>query len=662
MSWIAPWFLLGAAAIALPWWLHRLQARPLERVPFSSVMLLEAAQQRLQHRRELRYRALLALRIALLGVLALAFAQPVWRRPAAASVGVPLQLIVLDTSLSMNASGRFEHARALASKLIDDLPAGGRALLISAADGVSVVPAGGTLVPTTDRAALHAALSALGPGNMRLDYGAAMAGLDALLGNERGTVLAHLISDFQDSGMPARFNDLLPRSAPLRHITLQLHPLDQDTTPNWAVMGIERQGDGVDVRLRGFNTPAARRTVTLEVGGKSQQASADVAAGAQTVLHFPVQWASGDNRVVARLTDADSLAADNTYYAVVRNTPTLPVAILTAEPDAVAVKYLVTALANTGAQVQGDVQTLSQFDSRRLERYRWVIVPDLGAVDPTLAASLRQYVDDGGAVLAALGTRSVNVKQLPLMGDSPRSTPESADDLAVSQVNTGHPLLNDLSGWDDIHIAHMASIAPARGDQVLMTASNDEPLLLERPMGRGRVLLFTSSLDNDWNDLPVQPLFVGLLAQSARYLGGGEGPTPQRLTGERLTLARNEAGAGQVVDPAGGTALSLSDTRLAPTVKLDQVGFYQVYTRDQEAAVAVNPDLRESDLTPMTAGALSRWQRAAAAATNTASVPGTVQNPAGVSLARLLLAALAVLALAESLLGNAQLKLETAKP
>ena len=78
MALLAPLFLLGVLAIGLPVWLHRLQTQSPERRRFSSTMLLEQSQQQVHLKKKLRYLLLLALRIALLALLALTFAKPVW--------------------------------------------------------------------------------------------------------------------------------------------------------------------------------------------------------------------------------------------------------------------------------------------------------------------------------------------------------------------------------------------------------------------------------------------------------------------------------------------------------------------------------------------------------------------------------------------------------
>ncbi|MDH3267150.1 MAG: BatA domain-containing protein, partial [Gammaproteobacteria bacterium] len=66
MSFLAPLFLLGIAAVALPFWLHRLQTQSSDRQPFSSAMLLQTTDRQVHVRKQLKYLALLALRVAML--------------------------------------------------------------------------------------------------------------------------------------------------------------------------------------------------------------------------------------------------------------------------------------------------------------------------------------------------------------------------------------------------------------------------------------------------------------------------------------------------------------------------------------------------------------------------------------------------------------------
>jgi hypothetical protein len=130
--------------------------------------------------------------------------------------------------------------------------------------------------------------------------------------------------------------------------------------------------------------------------------------------------------------------------------------------------------------------------------------------------------------------------------------------------------------------------------------------LLERPLGSGRVLLFTSSLDKEWNDLPLQPAFVPLMAGIANHLLGGAGFTSEADLGSTLAVRALGFAGGQIFDPSGDAALGLGAG--SDDVLLDQVGFYEVVGGGTSELVAVNFDARESDLAPVDATTLERWQ------------------------------------------------------
>ncbi|MGH9681429.1 MAG: BatA domain-containing protein, partial [Candidatus Acidiferrales bacterium] len=106
MGLLAPWFLAGLAALAVPFYVHLLRRHTTNPRPFSSLMFFEArTQSSIKHRR-LRYLLLLSLRTLLLILLVLAFANPFINRTAATSSSDKLMLLVLDDSFSMRAGTR----------------------------------------------------------------------------------------------------------------------------------------------------------------------------------------------------------------------------------------------------------------------------------------------------------------------------------------------------------------------------------------------------------------------------------------------------------------------------------------------------------------------------------------------------------------------------
>lgn len=664
MSLLAPFFLLGLLGIGLPLWLHRLQTQNPKRMPISSAMLLDPSERRLHVQKKLRFLLLLALRIALLALLALAFAQPLWKLAGQVLPGssAQLHLILVDTSLSMSAEGRMAAARAEAQRIVDGLRGSDRALLVAAGSTMTAVAADGS-APTTNKAALRRALEGLQAGESRLDYALAVGSIDNLAGATDLPVVAHLVSDFQSTGIAQRFADLLPRSERGRRIELQLHPVAGGALANWGVAGIRQNGENIDVTVRGHGTPARALAVQLTVNDTARgEQTQTVPASGETVFRFAgVSLNAGDNRVVAQLKKADTLGADDRYQAVLQGGGPQTVPLLTADARAQSGTFARAALAVSAARYRVSPTRIADFDARTLERYRWVMVDDAGIVDAPMAASLRGYLESGGAVLLVAGQRAGALQTLPVSGLAVRGvTARAADPLSVGRVDGAHAALANTRGWQNLSIARMLKVTPGSGDRVLVAAEDGEPLLVEQRIGTGRLLLLCTGLDNSWSDLPVQPVFVSFMAEAAAWLAGDDDYGSHQLAGAVLPLAQAGTTVGQVIDPDGHELLSLSATRSAQSVRLERTGFYQVVTPARESLLAVNGDERESDLTPADAALLERWRTAAQAAEAVAPAAASAQSsPENLPLAGWLLALAAVLVIAESLAGNWLLRRNT---
>jgi len=658
MSILAPLFLLGTVLIALPVWLHRLQTQSPERKPFSSTMLLEQSRHSVHLRKKLKYLLLLAFRIALLSLLVLAFAKPVLERPAEfiGGEGAVLHLVVIDTSFSMKYGDWFDKARALAAGIIDDMAQEDAAQIIAAGDSIEVLGN-----PTGEKADLRQSISSLGPGNGHLEYGALVANLNGLVKDYRQNVTIHLISDFQTSGLPSRFADLVPDTAN-NHVTgLELYPVAGSDVMNLYVDSIMRTERGLDVGVRGTNTGQAEIQVALHVNGLLHaETGAVISETGQTVFGFAVtEYETGDNRIEAVILKDDPLPEDNTRYTVVDNTPPRPVLLVTVDPASLPVKYLTTAV-ETGQQgYRVEAVSVNDLDPRVLSRYPWLIIDDLGIVNASLAPVLTEYLNAGGAVLAALGERAQSLQTLPVTGYTVKPAILAATAVmphSVARIDSSHPALAETSGWRDISVSRLMSLDTGTEAHLMVSLDNGVPLLLEHKTGQGRLLLLTSSLDNTWNDLPIRPVFVNFVAEAGKYLSGENLLKRNQTAGDYLKLTQTGTAAGQVVNPEGRTILSLADTHRSQDIKLNQTGIYEIYTADSEVLIAVNPDLRESDMTLMAADAITRWAEAVQGARLAQTDAGPVkieQEP--VELWHILLILLGIVALVESVLGNSYL-------
>jgi hypothetical protein len=657
MSILAPAFFLGLLAVGLPWWLHRLSSDNPNKQKFSSLMFLEPGEPRRVLAKRVQYLLLLALRIGVLVLLALAFAEPaIWRSPQSGGAeGARLHLIVLDGSASMAHGDRWQRARAAANDVLDSLRSDDRAQLVLAGRLFEVLgPA------TADVAALRQTLNTAEPGVFRLEFGQMMRSIDGLLRTAELPVVLDIVTDAQASGMPTRFGELAPR----RPAEIVVHDMTAGESDNWTVdsFGASALTGELTASVRSFATEAATKTLVMTQNGSTvAEQSVEVAAGGRAQASFPaLDLVGGANRVEVALTPGDDLAADDRRYLAIERPE--PRKVLLVSPDAAAegrgVLFVRSALETlTTLALTADVRT-GVLGDPALSTYSFVVVTDVGVLDAAQTAALQDYVEDGGRALLAAGARSAGLATLPITGEVLRGNAQmgGGGTASIGEVDSTHPALR---GVDELRAARFwryLTVEPAAEDRVLMRLADGTPLLFQRAVGSGRVLVFTSSLDREWNDLAVQTAFVPLMAGIANELLGGAGFTSEADLGSTLAVRALGLSGGQIFDPRGEPALTLGAG--SDDVVLDQVGFYEVVGGGVTEVVAVNFDPRESDLTSIDAATLDRWRGLGVRAddqaqTAVASVEESVPSSLGPWLVLLLIA----LVIMESAVGNWHLRI-----
>ena len=285
MGFLSPWFLAGVAAIGLPVYLHLLRRHKADASPFSSLMFFERRTQSSIRHRRLRHLLLLSLRIAILILLALAFANPFINRSAASMGGNKLVLLVIDNSFSMRTGARLADARSAALAVLDARNARELAQVMALGSKLEVLTE-----PTEKTGELRAAVASIQPGDCRSSFGELARGIRSLAGSARTPIDLHLFSDFQKSDMPPSFAEMALPS----NVTLITHPVTKSQAPNWTVESVKAPGQVWDPRkarvqtvVAGFHTPAAKRTVSLVVNGKTLAAqSVSVPAGGRATVEF----------------------------------------------------------------------------------------------------------------------------------------------------------------------------------------------------------------------------------------------------------------------------------------------------------------------------------------------------------------------------------------
>ena len=293
-----------------------------------------------------------------------------------------------------------------------------------------------------------------------------------------------------------------------------------------------------------------------------------------------------------------------------------------------------------------------------------MVLSDINAMPAGLENSLRAYVNGGGSLLVALGPASAALAHVPVSGEAIQGSSYASRDgdrfQTVANADAEHPSLRRANKLDGVQFYQTIKVDPAQS-RIVARLTNQAPLLLEKQVGEGRVLVFTSTLDNISNDFPLHASFVPFVEETARYLGGQQDRSTNVAVDSYIELrsAKEQGASVDVVEPDGKHPLSLKEASTAQTYRVEGEGFYEIRRANgRQEMVAVHADRRESDLTPIPRETLDLWRNTGKGPDTSASTadPGNHGRPW--SLWRYALLLVLIIAIIESLIASRYLSVE----
>ena len=668
MGFLAPWFLAAFAALGLPVYVHLLRQYRQKPVPFSSLMFFERrTQSSIKHRR-LKYLLLFSLRCLLVALLVLAFARPyVHSTTIARANSGRTMMFAIDNSFSMRQGGHFDAAKQSALQQINAMHEDDRGQVITFGGPAKLISD-----MTQDKAALRAAVTALQPGDDASSYAELSRVLRSTSESLKSEIDAHVFTDLQKSSLPASFSDLKLDPG----TKLEIHSAADKPVPNWTVENVEaprRVFNTMKVRtvavIAGYNTPDATRKVTLVVNGKpleTKQVSVP-ANGRATVEFLSLDAPYGLTRCEIQIDGADAFPQDDRWYFSVERADPKPALLVYAPGDSASPLYIRTALeASSDAAFNLEPLPSNQAANANVSKNAFVILSDPGPIPEKLDEALTKYVQDGGSVLLTVGKNATPGRHLPIadlqMMGLRTIFPDREPVLTVASVDNSYPSFSAAQNWGGVQFYQVAKLQlPQESPETRVAArlSDGTPLLIDRKIGEGHALVFTSPLDNVASNLPLQPVWLPFIDQTTHEMGGiGTGQGNYKV-GSFIDLrtAKEKGVPVEVIGPNNQRLLSLAESAKATTFQFPSQGFFDVRRANgREELAAVNSDRRESDFSVVAPDTLQLWK-------NTGIGPKSGSGGSGAGSTQddkaelwwWVLAMLAVLAVAESMLGNRHL-------
>jgi hypothetical protein len=230
-----------------------------------------------------------------------------------------------------------------------------------------------------------------------------------------------------------------------------------------------------------------------------------------------------------------------------------------------------------------------------------------------LGRRLARFVQDGGGLFVVAGPRATWPQEADVLPATLSQTIDRSRGEAgrIGGIEYGHPV------FEVFRAPRTGDFAPSRFyayrsvtalpmSQVLARFDGGTPALVERRVGSGRVLLFASTFDLSWTDMPLKPIFLPLIHRVIVYLANYSEPAPWLTIGQvfdpTASSAKSQA-AGRLALSPSGRRLPLEDEGSQTQVlELTEQGFYEIRGQSANSDVTViasNVDPAESDLTPM---------------------------------------------------------------
>lgn len=651
MTFLNPLLLLASLGVALPILAHLLNRHRVKHTPWAAMQFLNRSVRVRSRQIRLQDLFLLLLRCLAILLLVLAFSRPATNDPDQSWLpgerrsGV---IIALDSSFSMQHSDgkstRFERALDYVDVISEQIHVG---------DPVSLVLLGGENKVVLqnmafDPAKFREVMSEQKVSSERLELDNVPNVLDELT----QSMVAHqkeifILTDVQAHDWNSRWNRL---REPLKELnetaSVFLVPVSGNSdnlavTELSFVSGSLRKGTtaryqatvsnfgtspvtDIEVQCRADDVQIDSKRIPLVLPGSSKSVS----------LFVPFHNA-GTTRITAQIA-GDSVTADN-VRRVVANVRDRVTVLCVDGSSGNAGRLIVSALlARDDGKEHKEFSVRSipwlSFPQQNLDEVDVLVMANVPEVTPQQAKQLSQFVRQGNGLVWFAGDqvkvtewneRSSNSGAIegatatPLLPAVLGQIVDSRDALGagkpIDPSMSDHILSQPLKSLPEDLLSETRFIKRLKVEpnsasfSVLNLAGSDSPILLEHALGRGHVVMFTTSADATWNNMALTPVFPMLMQQVVTYLAGREFETP-KIVGDSLSLTYTDQpdASDAVFDTPSAKTISVPvreyrNQFVAMLENSNEAGFYtaRVSVQSPGTPIAVNVDTIESDVSSL---------------------------------------------------------------
>ena len=572
MIFLAPLFAVaGIVGASIPLILHLLNRERARRLVFGTIRFIQMSHQTNVRRHKLKRLLLLLMRILMLALLGFAFARPFFAEApiiAQKTGGKRNAVVILDTSYSMQYEEVFENAKEEGIEILDGLDATDAACLILSSDNARVVaPLGSEF--SHIRAALNDAEATYKP----TDYLDALQTADEILASiPIGEKRIYVIADMQKRG----WENFIETDKLHPDVQIQFIDVHPEQSHNFAITGLnvppvilkEQQAAYLIARVRNFSDEAVENLpVRLFVDGNMiHTVQLDIEPDDLADAAFRIDFQDEATHTGWVELPEDALGVDDKRYFTLQSLRSIKVHAIRDEPrtqnpsrnlygQTMETFFMQIALTAGRDAVPIDFTESSSVPNMAiLNRTDVLVLANVAQLSSEEAGRVAAYVASGGGLIVTVGSHiDPDVYEQRLGGEiglMPCNFVQPAGDAfdrqqfrVLATVKYEHPIFAPFKepnhgDFGKARFYRIFQAVPTANATVIAAYDDGSPALFEKPYGRlGRVLCFTSTIDREWNDLPIRAVYLPFLHESIKYLALKDAETlPDYRVGDYVEL------------------------------------------------------------------------------------------------------------------------------
>lgn len=570
---LAPLFAVaGIVGASIPLILHLLNRERARRLVFGTIRFIQMSHQTNVRRHRLKRLLLLLMRILMLALLGFAFARPFFAEApviAQKTGGKRNAIVILDTSYSMQYEAVFENAKEEGIEILDGLDATDAACLILSSDSARVVaPLGSEF--SHIRAALNDAEATYKP----TDYLDALQTADEILASiPIGEKQIYVIADMQKRG----WENFIETDKLNPDVQIQFIDVHPEQPHNFAITDLnvppvilkEQQASYLVARVRNFSEEAVENLpVRLFIDGNMiHTVPLDIEPDDLADAAFRIDFQDEATHTGWVELPEDALGVDNKRYFTLQSLRSIKVHAVRDKPrtqdpsrnlygQTMETFFMKRALTAGRDAVPIDfTESSSVPNTAILNRTDVLVLANVAQLSSEEAGRVATYVAAGGGLIVTVGSNVDSLLYEQRFGGEEGLMPcnfvgpvgdafDREQFRVLATVKYEHPIFAPFKepNHGDFGKARFYRIFQAvpTGTNATVIAAYDDgsPALFEKPYGSlGRVLCFTSTIDREWNDLPIRAVYLPFLHESIKYLALKDAETlPDYRVGDYVEL------------------------------------------------------------------------------------------------------------------------------